>query len=197
MEGQELATIIDGPNRTEVNDFGGGKSRSTRNPEGEAIIETSGRLRRGKTNEKVVLRVLRLCLKRQTGSMPTFVTASDERGEDARLQFQEGKEQVVQIVTAPPDAEYGAEIARGASKRAISVSEAATWVRSSIKHKANRIPADDRRRTILALDARHAGLLCDDDVLDEFEASGPPAASYGFDQIWLVGPIPARCRRLA
>ena len=197
IKGQEIAMIIDGPDRTEVSDFGGGKSRSTMDSDGQARIVTSGRLRRGRTNEGAVVKVLRQCLKDETGSMPFIVRASDERGEDARLRFPDGTERVVQIVTTPPDPEYGAAIARGSSEREIPASEAASWIRSSIEFKRNQIPEAGRRAMILALDARHAGLLSESAVLAELAANGPPTTSYGFAEIWLVGPIPSRSCRLA
>ena len=67
----------------------------------------------------------------------------------------------------------------------------------TIKHKAERIPANARSSLVLALDATLFPALPFDCVIEEFRSSyGVWADSIGFAAIWLVGPINDLVQRL-
>ena len=100
-------------------------------------------------------------------------------------------------MSIPPDEAVNRQIAHGLMERKLSDREAAEWIRRSIVHKWERIPPDLRARTMLVLDARHVAIFASDSVVAEFwKTVADGAALYGFAQIWLIGPIAPRSRRL-
>jgi hypothetical protein len=118
----------------------------------------------------------------------------DERGEDAVIELPSGVLCAVQIVTVPTDPEFNAEIASGSSHRMVSLAEVVQWIRSAIEKKYATYAAADRASMILALDARR--ILVDEAIIGESIRQSPPLESYGFAEIWLVGPTVPRARRL-
>jgi hypothetical protein len=100
----------------------------------------------------------------------------------------------VQFVAVPDESDFHAKIASGQSSQTVSRADAVQWIRSAIERKHERYPDDVRAGMILALDARRAPH--DDAVVAGLTAHAPPLDSYGFAEIWLVGPTVPRTRRL-
>jgi hypothetical protein len=58
-------------------------------------------------------------------------------------------------------------------------------------------PKADRPKTILVLDARHCAQVCNESVIAALKEKFADPASHGFGQVWLVGPVVGRSKRLA
>jgi hypothetical protein len=188
-----VALIVDGPTRTDINDFEG-QSRTTADAPGTYTIETQGAPWRGKRNEPVVLKTLQQALAEEHGSSLRMLTGRDERGEDAMIELQSGARRAVQIVTVPDDPEFNAEIASGSSRRTVTLTDVVRWIRSAVEQKHGMYPPAVRVGMILALDARR--IPHDDAIVAELMRQEPLLVSYGFAEIWLVGPTVPRTRRL-
>lgn len=189
------AITLEGQDRVELKDYQG-EARTTRQPDGNLRIEILGRPHRGERGEPAVLIVLRQAIEADSGSRPTITKGRNDWGEDATLKMLGAGEYIVQIVSVPADPQFGKEIASGKVDRTFTVREAARMIREAINHKST-VPPSSRGSVILALDARHLGLLSGHDVLAALADTGSPIATYGFAQVWLVGSTITQSARLA
>lgn len=198
-----VAMSINGPDRAEINDFVG-QSKSRRLPSGELEFTTGEPPLQGRPNEPNVLKVLVETMTTETNE--THVCQEGDRGDDGRgidgyVRFPDGSKVPVQVVKAPTDSQWGAAVAKGNAKVVASVDEAASWIKAAIDHKVSgsspRIAPNDRPSLILALDARHAGMLGDDDVIAAFHRQMPELAKLGLHAVWLVGNTPVNTKKLA
>lgn len=99
----------------------------------------------------------------------------------------------VQITAVPGDAEHWALASRGHATRTGDVRGAAKLIQVSIDRKRNAASA----RMILALDARHAAVVVEAEVIAEYAKNfGEPGAA-GFAAIVLVGPAAHLCATIA
>jgi anti-sigma factor RsiW len=149
----------------------------------------------GTSGEHRVAKVLRARL--QTDGVPSALrSGADARGED-RLIDTPHASYVLQVVTVPHDSTLWREASAGSGTTSVTTPAAAGWIEDAIGHKVASSTTADRRRTILALDAMHAGVLTEDAVVQSYlEQYGNPAARFEYAGVWLVGPIAARCLRL-
>jgi hypothetical protein len=121
--------------------------------------------------------------------------AIDARGEDGKLTIN-GREMVVQAVTVPDKPSFWRD-ARLGGRLSVDTPHALGWLASAIEEKAQRTSALQRPKTILAIDARHWGMLAAPTLVDAYlKAYGEPTVEYGLAAVWLVGPTNARCVRL-
>ncbi len=149
----------------------------------------------GRQGEPQLLKVLRTKLQ-QRALTPSVASGRDNRGEDAILRTGDST-LVVQIVTAPADTVFWREAHAGSIGRQAYLPEAVQWRRAAIERKAAGIAPRDRPGILLAIDARHAGVLAARRVVDGYMARfGDPAAEYGFTSVWIVGPTADYCTRL-
>ena len=186
LPGNAIALIGSGPNRVQVNDFDGGFSTASRVND-PTSLNISASLTRGRRSERKSLNVLTSTLTAVSRLVEETASAEDHRGDDAFIRFRDGSERYVQIVVVPVDRKFGAAAARGPLEMQLSDQLAALWIRSAIEHKLS-ILRPDRNRLLLKLDARHAGILSDRAAADELDRTGDPLSSYGFGEIWLIGP---------
>lgn len=193
-----VAMSIDGPTRSEINDFIG-KSRSSLLPDGRLLFEVTGKPLQGTSNEPNVLNVLAGSL-----AQADYRQATDEenrRGVDGWVNDSEGAPAPVQVVKVPAESEFGAAVAKGSWEITVTVDEAASWIKAAIDRKTTgpkpSIAPADRASMLLALDVRHAGQLANADVIAAFARQMPSVAQLGFRAIWLVGSTPAGTRKLA
>jgi hypothetical protein len=193
VTGHPVALILVGTDRIEVNDFSG-TSTMTLQPDGSLSVQINGRVRRGTSNEDSVLKVLRSAVEVAVGEPVELMAGEDARGEDGKLRFG-GRTYVAQIVTVPSDRNIGKEIASGKFEIRLTEELAVAWISGSIEHKTS-IASMDRPRTILALDVRHVGMLCEPSIVEEMLREKPHITQLGFAQIWLVGPVSSRCVRV-
>jgi hypothetical protein len=89
VTGGSVALVIDGPDRTEVNDFKG-RSKTTRDASGSYTIETQGAPWCGKRNEPAALKTLRQAMAVEHGSSPVVHKGRDQWGEDSIFEFPGG-----------------------------------------------------------------------------------------------------------
>lgn len=197
--GGEIKATVVGPNRMDVNDWNRGKSNGKRLDNGRFSLEVLERPHRGKAGERYVLSELPAMFRAHAGIDVAIRPSTDEEdawGEDGRIVIAD-RELVVQIVTAPTSEEWGRLCASGRAVVEFSADEGAEWILGAILKK-ERTYADskDRAGMLLALDARHAGILGHEDIIGAFRRQNPGWAGSGFNQVWLVAPAPEYCRRL-
>lgn len=197
------AMSINGPDRAEINDFVG-QSKSRRLPSGELEFTTAQPPLQGRPNEPNVLKVLVETMTAEANEKHLYKegdTADDGQGIDGYVRFPDGSMVPVQVVKTPTDSQWGAAVAKGNAKIIASVEEAASWIKAAIEHKVSgaspTIAPKDRPSLILALDARHAGMLGADDVIAAFHRQMPELAKLGLYAVWLVGNTPVNTKKLA
>jgi hypothetical protein len=194
-----VAMSIDGPTRSEINDFIG-KSRSIRLPDGRLLFEVSDKPLQAGANEPNVRKALAEALSAPAGESLSCRPATDaenDHGVDGYVTYSSGMSVPVQIVKTPSQKEYGVAVAKGLWRIVVTVDEAANWIKSTIDHKSKKIAPADRANMILALDVRHAGQLVNVDVIASFARQMPNVAQLGFRAIWLVGSTPVGSKRIA
>lgn len=193
LTGQAVALVHDGATGGGISDFKG-KSRWRAVPDGfEVYVEE--RLGNAASREPAVIDVLASRLgadpiRREKGS-----DAKDhgDRGEDGGLRFPGGSELKVQIVSATVDQTFWQWANQLDSKpRFVSTHQCAVWIAAAVQSKLD-ILQTDRLTMILALDARHAAYLADESVVRAAADLIQGIETLGFQQIWVVGPIAARC----
>jgi 2-polyprenyl-3-methyl-5-hydroxy-6-metoxy-1,4-benzoquinol methylase len=192
-----VAMSINGPDRSEINDFVG-QSQTRRLPDGRIEIAVQGSPHRGARNEPQVRKVLQDALSIEWGvnvivEPPT--KQEDARGIDGTTVAPDGRVLVVQIVTVPADCDYARCVAKGSHQVALTIDEATGWIENAIRHKLTIAPAD-RGLMILALDVRHAGFLAASDIVAAAQQRLAPA-KFGFAEVWLVANVPTHSARLA
>ena len=128
---------------------------------------------------------------------PQFDTATTlsllRESEMQALRFPGGSELKVQIVSATVDQTFWRWANRLDSKpQFVSTDQCAVWIADAVQSKLD-IPQTDRPTMILALDARHAAYLADESVVRAAADLIQGVETLGFRQMWVVGPIAARC----
>jgi hypothetical protein len=119
----------------------------------------------------------------------------DDFGEDRLLKCG-GIDYVLQMVTTPADSTFWRAAPKGADTFA-NADGASKWLNDVVEMKARKIGPEERVKTVLAIDARHFGVLTDDRALDEYlPRYGHPATESGFASVWIVGPTVRHCKRL-
>lgn len=198
LTGYAPSVVIDGPDQTYVSDPIGG-SDGAKLPNGRFTMNVRGSPLTGEANEPTLMRVLAKAMELVDGVVPqvNITPPNNATGEDAIFSWPGGKERVVQAVTVPPDASYQHKVSKGVATVEFSAAEGAGWLRDAIHKKEHKYPPDDRRKMILALDARHAGILAHTEILSTLSLRFPEIPVSGFDAIWIVGAIAKRCVRIA
>ena len=197
LTGQVPSVVIDGPDRTYVSDPVG-DSEGVRLPNGNFEMKVRGSPLVGEPNEPTLVRVFAQAMELADGVAPGVndTPPDNHAGADAIFTWP-GEQRVVQAVTVPQDSNYQHSVSQGAIAVEFSAEQGATWLRDAINKKFLKYPLDVRRTMILALDARHAGILMHGEILSALTARYPEVATLGFAAIWVVGAIPRRCVRIA
>jgi hypothetical protein len=124
------------------------------------------------------------------------IGGQDAKGEDGIPAFSNGDRLVVQVVSVPVDSTYRKNVSKGNATARLSFKNAASWIAEAIQKKLV-IASVDGANIVLALDVRHCAQLAHGQVIAALKSDFNDPAKHGFAQIWLVGPVPDRCRKVA
>lgn len=171
----------------------GARSEARHVPGAEVTLAASGRPDVGTRGEPQVRDILRARLVADGLLVEVLPGAIDRRGEDGLWQVA-GQHCFLQVTSVPRSAEYWRDSAQGSATTRVTPDEAIGWIRSAVEAKA---VLAGRDCVILAIDARHAGVLADPGLADEYRNRySSPADEFGFSSAWIVGPTPRHCVRL-
>lgn len=148
----------------------------------------------GRTGQPRALDALQSVLVAQGHRVNSLPGARDNHGEDALIEV-DGERLTVQFVTVPasPDLWQAAASTPSASTSQ-PISGAAEWVRSAIQAKTAATSPAERARTILGLDAVHAGTLATPEVVAAYSAMAPAQVrKNGWRAVALLGPTSSTC----
>jgi hypothetical protein len=149
----------------------------------------------GRRSEPWTIKTLRQTLTSQ-GKAVSTVSATDSRGEDAVFRI-ENVDYVVQVATTPSVPEFWRAASESSARTDVERQRGVEWLRQTVENKAAVIPPSQRPTTILAVDARHAGVLADPGVVASYCSQfNSPSNEFGFASAWIVGPTPTYCVRL-
>ena len=196
--GESVAMSINGPDRSDINDFKG-QSQTRLLPDGRIAIAVHESPHWGRPNERLVREVLQGALSLAWGTDVVVNPPEgneDAAGIDGTVVAPDGKRLVVQIVTVPVKSDYAHRVAQGKQEVELTVDEAVGWIENAIKHKADKIALADRGAMILALDMRHAGVLARGYIVTPAKQKIRPE-TLGFAEIWLVANVSTYSARLA
>ena len=161
---------------------------------GRVGLKVAGPVDIGKRGERRVIDSVLVTLK-EAGLTAEEEPGRDERGEDHVLIIN-SERAVLQIVSAPSDAEFWREVAKGAATSDVELSRAVAWIEKSVREKA-KYDKDLKHSMLLAIDTAHAGVLTPEAcVMAYLGEHGDPAEQHGFAGVWLVGPAAQLCARL-
>lgn len=207
IQGVEAPTIVGKPSlvaqRGNLSDdsfrldvqTGGGTRSVSHADQGSVTLDVQGTADVGRSGESQAIEVLISALADQ-GVTTVRRPAEDQRGEDAVLSIS-SQDFTVQLVTVPGNTEFWREAAVGSASTEVPAQAAAGWVRESILKKVGSIPPDQRPTTLLALDARLAGVVATRAVVSAYLADfPPPRTEFGFAATWLVGPTASTSTQL-
>jgi len=122
--------------------------------------------------------------------------AHDECGEDAVF-LVGGTRYVVQFASTPSVQDFWQAASVSSARTEVELDRGVQWLRETVEKKAATISLGQRSNTILAIDARHAGVLSDQAFATLYcSRFGSPTQEYGFASTWIVGPLPKYCVRL-
>jgi len=178
-----------------VDDPSGVRSEARRTAAGTVSLVVEGAANVGRGGEARLAETLRSKLQ-ELGLKVSITSGADHRGEDALMHL--GADTLVlQMATTPSAPAFWREARRGSAVKQVEAQRAVQWLRTTIDDKALAIPPTQRTNTVLAVDARHAGVLATSPVLDEYMRQfGGPAEEYGFASVWVVGPTTPYCARI-
>lgn len=194
MKGYAPAVIVSGPNLVSINDFVG-RSECVELANGQFRLRVSEPPLRGTKNEPNVRTVLTDAIRATDDEAATCEVGKDDCGEDGVL-LTRGERVPLQIITVPADSKIGHDASKGSLDITFDAAQGARWLLEAISRKANDLEPAAQSKTILALDARHAGLLAGAAIRVEFEKQAAGTPIGGFRQIWVVGPTASVTKRL-
>lgn len=172
--------------RIQVQTHGGTRS-DARLHDGAVTLSVTGASDVGRRGEPDALNTLLAALRDQ-GLSPAQSTANDERGEDAVIEIS-GRRYIIQFVTVPPSSRFWHRAARGTGETAAGIESALRWIRQAALAKFQNTSPRERPKTVLALDAHHAGVLASKQIFIAYLSCYPdPHSEFGFAATWLVGP---------
>jgi hypothetical protein len=171
----------------------GARSEAHFASDGTVTLRATGCPDVGTRGEPQVRDILRERLATEGFSVEFVPGAINERGEDGVL-ILDGSRLVLQVTSVPGTDEYWRQAVQSSAVAIVDPERAIAWLRSAVESKRN---LDGRRSTLLAIDARHAGVLSDHGLADQYrQRYSSPATEFGFAQAWVVGPTASHCTRL-
>jgi hypothetical protein len=186
---------VTGDVRIRVNDAPEGRSDARLTRAGSVSLEAERVTDRGRRGEAQLKLTLQSKLRQNLPNV-MIMPGSDAHGEDALVEIA-GRSLVAQIVTIPTIPDFWRAAKEGLVTKGIDLSDAAVWLHDTIKAKCTKIPETQRAATLLAIDARHAGILAATPVSDRYiQRFGHPVAEFGLASVWIVGPTDKYCSRL-
>jgi hypothetical protein len=163
-------------------------------PSGEISLVVEG-AEAGKKSEPWAIKTLRQALM-QHGVAVSTGSAVDQRGEDGLFRVGNA-EYIVQVASTPSVPDFWQAASVSSARTEVELQRGIEWLRQTVVKKATSISSAQRSTTILAIDARHAGVLSDQRIVASYCSQfGSPVHEYGFASAWIVGPTPKYCVRL-
>ena len=172
----------------------GVQSEARTTNDGSITLDVAGATGIGRPGETGVALTLKEFLTRN-GHDVEILDGEDSRGVDRSLVV-DGPRFVFQVTIAPQAGEFWQQASRSSATTQVPPPQAAAWLRQAIVAKAG-APAAQDAPVLLAVDARHAGVVAMPPLLQEYLGRyGDPALEYGFASVWVVGPTADYCSRL-
>jgi hypothetical protein len=174
---------------------GGVRSESRLTEGGKVSLAVDGAASIGEPGEEHAIRTLRQRL--EASGLPISLRPGDnKRGEDGILIVAD-QSYTLQLVTTPNDPAFWHQASAGSAMSEVQLTDAVDWVRATVLAKAKKTPPGQRPRTVLVLDAQHAGILANRAVIDScLGRFRSPPSEFGFASVWVVGPTVPYCVRL-
>jgi hypothetical protein len=120
----------------------------------------------------------------------------DAWGEDAILTV-DGRRYVVQLATALGTGKFWQEASAGSALTQVQIQGAVEWMRAALGKKAYGTRPAQWADNVLALDARHSGVLATPPILESYLSRfSSPTVEFGFASVYVVGPTIPYCVRL-
>jgi hypothetical protein len=161
---------------------------------GDIVLHVEG-AEAGRKSEPWTIKTLRQALI-GGGVVLSSRSATDSRGEDGVFRI-ENVDYVVQVATTPSVPEFWRAASVSSARTEVERQKGVEWLRQTVQNKAAVIPPSQRATTILAVDARHAGVLADPLVAASYCSQfTSPAREFGFASAWIIGPTTKYCVRL-
>jgi hypothetical protein len=201
-EGFAPSIIIDGTDPAtgdamiRVNDPGV-LSEARHTQDGQISLKVEGATNVGRDGEPRALKTFRQRL--QADGLTVTISREPERdkwGEDATLLVGQ-RRYVMQVVTTPGAKKFWQQARTGSALTQVEVQKAVEWLRSSVEAKAKDTSPAERPRTVVLIDARHAGHLGTPPILESYLSRfSSPVVEFGFASVWVVGPTVPYSARL-
>jgi hypothetical protein len=194
----EIGTVTDSggyqpPRTLNVKTPLGARSEAHHGSDGSVTVRASGRPDVGTRGEPQVKDILLGRLKADGSRVELIAGAKNQVGEDGLWSVNDER-RVVQVTAAPQSSSFWAAVARGSETTTVDEAAAVQWIREAVLAKRH---VADRKITILAIDARHAGVLADPGIADRYRILySSPSSEFAFAQAWIVGPTSSNCTRL-
>ena len=173
------------------------RSKSRLKEDGSVSLEAEGSHAVRKRAQARAFRTLRQRLEADAHVVTVSVgKAKDDRGEDGILTV-DGARYVLQHVTVPGLPTFWHQATAGVGRSDVDEAGAVAWMREAINAKGCHTSPRERPKTVLVLDAQHAGVLAFDRIISAYlKLYKDPKAEFGFADVWLVGPTVPRCVRV-
>jgi len=175
----------------------GATSEARLSHDGRVSLTVEGAGEVGTKGEPQALKTLRQKL--QADGLAVTVSreaARDARGEDAILTVDD-RRYVVQLATAPGADKFWQDASAGSALTQVQMHSAVGWIRAALSKKVYGTRPAQWADTILALDARHSGVLATPPILESYLSRySSPAVEFGFASVYVVGPTVPYCARL-
>jgi len=185
----QSGTPADSSYRLQVQTPAGTRS-DARLERGMVTVEVQGASDVGRRGEPQALDTLAQVLQNQ-GFRAKLLGGRDAYGEDAVLS-ESTQEYTVQVVTIPLASAFWQAAATSSAQTRVSSGSAAEWVREAIVAKMRNTSPAERPSTLLALDARHAGVVGTQEVVAAYLSKYPaPSSEFSVACTWLLGPTPS------
>jgi hypothetical protein len=170
------------------------QSEARRTADGSVSLDVAGAAGIGRPGESRVAVTLKDRLVRD-GHQVDVLDGDDARGVDRAL-LVDGERLVLQVTIAPQASSFWRDASRSSATTQVSPPHAAAWLREAVVSKAD-APSLQGAPVLLAVDARHAGVVAMPDLVHEYlTLYGAPVREFGFVSVWVVGPTADYCARL-
>jgi hypothetical protein len=163
--------------------------------QGQYTIRVEGAGGVGSLAEGRIAAMVRDALRAQ-GLIVEILDGQDEGGDDRKLNVA-GTTFVLQVTIAPNSAPFWREARISSASTQVPEHHAIQWLRAPISNKAFGVSRDQLKRTVLAIDVTHAGVIANSHFVNQYlREFGPPGTEFGFASVWVVGPNENFCCRL-
>ena len=172
----------------------GVESEARRTDDGSVSLDVAGAAGIGRPGEARVALTLKERLVRN-GHRVEILGGDDSGGVD-RILIVDGETLVLQVTIAPQAGSFWRDASQSSANTHVSQPHAASWLREAVDSKAA-APSLQDAPVLLAVDARHAGVVALPDLVHEYLTRyRSPDREFGFASVWVVGPTADYCTRL-